>query len=125
MQLNHTIVSATDPAGSAAFLADVFGLPAPGRYGPFHVVQTGNDVSLDFIRADAPIVSQHYAFLVTEDEFDGVLGRVRERGLDWWADPGHTQPGRWNTNDGGRAFYFDDPDGHNLEALTRPYGSGG
>lgn len=124
-KLNHTIVAATDPAASAAFLADVFGLPEPTRYGPFHVVSTGNDVSLDFLRAAGPVHQQHYAFLVSEDEFDAILARVRERGLDWWADPGHTAPNTWNTNDGGRAFYFSDPDGHNLEALTRPYGSGG
>ena len=67
---------------------------------------------------------QHYAFLVSEPEFDGIHERILERGLDHWADPGRTRPGEINRNDGGRGVYFLDPDGHVLEALTRPYGSG-
>jgi hypothetical protein len=65
---------------------------------------------------------QHYAFLVAEDEFDEIYGRIRERGMDHWADPGHREPGRINTHDGGRGVYFDDPSGHVLEIITRPYG---
>jgi catechol 2,3-dioxygenase-like lactoylglutathione lyase family enzyme len=125
VQLNHTIVAARDKRASAKFLAEILGLPEPAPYGPFMMVQVDNDVTLDFMDAEGPITGQHYAFLVGEDEFDQILGRVRERGLTFWADPGHTQPNEINTRDGGRAFYFDDPVGHNLEALTRPYGSGG
>ncbi len=122
VQLNHTIVSARDREASAAFMAEIFGLPKPEPFGPFMMVQAANDVTLDFMQVDGEVVSQHYAFLVTEEEFDGILGRIRERGLAHWADPGHKHPGI-NTDWGGRGVYFSDPDGHNLEALTRPYGS--
>jgi hypothetical protein len=74
---------------------------------------------------DAEIVSQHYAFLVTEAEFDEIFARIRERRLPYWADPGRTQRDQINEWDGGRGIYFEDPNGHVLEAITRPYGSGG
>jgi catechol 2,3-dioxygenase-like lactoylglutathione lyase family enzyme len=122
VELNHTIVAASDKRVSAAFLAEVFGLPEPQPYGPFMTVQADNGVTLDFADRDGPVTSQHYAFLVSDDVFDDILGRVRARGLTFWADPGHTVPNEINTRDGGRGFYFDDPDGHNLEAITRPYG---
>jgi catechol 2,3-dioxygenase-like lactoylglutathione lyase family enzyme len=125
VQLNHTIVAARDKHASASFLADVLGLPAPKSWGPFVMVDTSNDVSLDFMDAEGEIVPQHYAFLVSEAEFDEIFGRIRGRGLPYWADPFHEQPAEINTNDGGRGVYFDDPDGHRLEILTRPYGSGG
>ena len=125
VKLNHTIVAAHDKEASAKFLAEILGLPRPAPYGPFMTVQADNDVTLDFMDTPDPIASQHYAFLVSEEDFDGILARVRERGLTIWADPGHREPDEINTMDGGRAFYFESPEGHNLEALTRPYGSGG
>jgi catechol 2,3-dioxygenase-like lactoylglutathione lyase family enzyme len=125
VQLNHTIVESRDKAESARFLAAILGVPEPTPYGSFLAVQAANDVTLDFRDAAGPITSQHYAFLVSEEEFDGILGRIKERNLPYWADPGHHQPDRINHNDGGRGVYFDDPNGHILEAITRPYGSGG
>ncbi len=122
--LNHTIVAARDKQASAAYLAGILGLPEPKPWGPFMIVETSNEVSLDSMDADGEIVVQHYAFLVSEGEFDAIFGRIQQRGLTYWADPYHSQPGEINTNDGGRGVYFDDPDGHNLEILTRPYGSG-
>jgi len=89
------------------------------------VVTTNNGVNVDFMNADGEIVPQHYAFLVDEKEFDEIFGRVRERSLPYWADPAQTQAGEINQHDGGRGFYFEDPDGHFLEVITRPYGSGG
>jgi catechol 2,3-dioxygenase-like lactoylglutathione lyase family enzyme len=124
VQLNHTIVAARDSQASAQFLAEILGLPAPERFGPFVMVQPTNDVTLDFMATDADIHTQHYAFLVSENEFDEIFGRIQSRGLDYWADPYHREPGVINTRDGGRGVYFDDPNGHNLEILTRPYGSG-
>ncbi|GAA2631548.1 VOC family protein [Dactylosporangium fulvum] len=124
VQLNHTIVHASDGPRTAAFLADLLGLPQPARYGPFLVVQLANGVSLDVLTDPGPIAGQHYAFLVTEEEFDQIHDRITERGLDYWADPFHSEPGRINRNDGGRGLYWSDPDGHNLEIITRPYGSG-
>jgi len=121
-ELNHTIVASPDRWAGARFLTDVLGLPEPESFGPFAVVTLANGVSLDYMQA-AEVVPQHYAFLVGDDEFAGVAGRLRERGLPTWADPGHRTPGE-NDNDGGRGLYFDSPEGHNLEILTRPYGSG-
>jgi catechol 2,3-dioxygenase-like lactoylglutathione lyase family enzyme len=121
VQLNHTIVAAHDRDASARFLTDVLGLAPPTTYGPFAVVTLANGVSLDFMAEDE-VRPRHYAFLVTEEEFDGVLGRIRERGLPYWADPFEQHPGEINTNDGGRGVYWHDPDGHVLEIITRPYG---
>jgi catechol 2,3-dioxygenase-like lactoylglutathione lyase family enzyme len=120
--LNHTIVAARDARASATFLAEILGLAAPTRFGPFMVVATANGVSLDFIDSDGEITSQHYAFLVSEAEFDEIFGRIQELGLAYWADPGRRRPGEINRNDGGRGVYFPDPDGHFLEIITRPYG---
>jgi extradiol dioxygenase family protein len=126
VQLNHTIVDANDKHDSATFLAEILGLRGPTSYGPFLVVQVDNDVSLDFAGPDhGPVHPQHYAFLVGEAEFDEIFGRITERGLSYWADPFHRQPGEINHNDGGRGVYWDDPNGHALEIITRPYGSGG
>jgi catechol 2,3-dioxygenase-like lactoylglutathione lyase family enzyme len=124
VELNHTIVYCRDQQVSANFLADVLGLKPPTRFGPFLIVEVGNGVSLDFHDVDEDIPSQHYAFLVSEDEFDEIFGRILERKLDHWADPMQSRPGEINHNDGGRGVYFPDPDGHFLEILTRPYGSG-
>jgi catechol 2,3-dioxygenase-like lactoylglutathione lyase family enzyme len=123
-QLNHIIVYSSDPTKSARFLAAILGRPAPVRFGPFEVVGFDNEVSLDFAAADGPIQPQHYAFLISETDFDAVFGRIQEQGIQYWADPRHSRPGEINHNDGGRGVYFRDPDGHYLEVITRPYGSG-
>jgi catechol 2,3-dioxygenase-like lactoylglutathione lyase family enzyme len=123
VQLNHTIVRAADREASAKFMAEVFGLPEPQPFGHFLVVQTANGVSLDYFQDPGPISPQHYAFLVSEEEFDEIFGRVKARGLPYWADPRRTRPGEINHNDGGRGVYFPDPSGHGLEIITRPYGS--
>jgi catechol 2,3-dioxygenase-like lactoylglutathione lyase family enzyme len=124
VQLNHTIVWSRDQHRSAQFFVDVFGRPAPVRFGPFLVVEVDNGVSLDYHDTDGDVAPQHYAFLVSEEDFDAIFGRVVERGLDYWAEPGRTRPGQINHHDGGRGVYFPDPDGHMLEIITRPYGSG-
>ncbi len=125
VQLNHTIVYVRDKKGSATQLADLLGVAPPTPYGPFLVLQADNDVSLDFADDHGPVHPQHYAFLVGETEFDEIFGRIQGRGLPYWADPGRSRPGEYNTNDGGRGVYWEDPSGHFLEILTRPYGSGG
>jgi catechol 2,3-dioxygenase-like lactoylglutathione lyase family enzyme len=124
VQLNHTIVSCRDQQRSAAFLTGILGLPAPTRFGHFLVVAADNDVSLDYSETSGDITPQHYAFLVGEDEFDAAFGRITEQRLAYWADPGRTRAGVINTRDSGRGLYFEDPDGHLMEILTRPYGSG-
>ena len=125
VQLNHTIVAARDKQASATFMAEILGLPDPKAFGPFLGVEVDNAVTLDFIDSDGDITPQHYAFLISEAEFDEIFGRIQERGLSYWADPHRDHPGEINTRDGGRGVYFEDPDGHFLEILTRPYGSGG
>ena len=122
VQLNHTIASARDPRASAIFLADMLGLPAPVRLGPFYGITLANGVAIDFIQDKGEITIQHYAFLVSEEEFDEIFGRIEARGLTYWADPRHQMPGQINRNDGGRGVYWNDPNGHYLEILTRPYG---
>jgi catechol 2,3-dioxygenase-like lactoylglutathione lyase family enzyme len=120
--LNHTIVHVRDRTASARFYADILGVPEPKPFDHFMVVVLSNDVSLDFLDVRPEFSSQHYAFLVSEDEFDAIFERIKQRGLDYWADPGHTKQGSINHNDGGRGVYWSDPDGHNLEIITRPYG---
>lgn len=125
VKLNHTIVYARDKRASAAFLSEILGLTAPVPYGPFMGVQAGNEVTLDYMDGGGKIASQHYAFLVSEAEFDQIFARIRGRKLAYWADPAQERRGEINTRDGGRGVYFEDPNGHLLEILTRPYGSGG
>ena len=125
VQLNHTIVAARDPDASAGFLAEILGLPAPTHYEPFTVLEASNGASLDYLASDGPIHAQHYAFLVSDDEFGEIFGRIRARGVPYWADPHKARPGQVNDYDGGQGVYFEDPDGHLLEVITRPYGSGG
>ncbi len=124
IQLNHHIVWARDQRSSATFLAELLGLPAPTEHPPFTTVGLANDILLDFLSTDGDVSAQHYAFLVTEPEFDDIYARIEEKGLQIWAGPGHHGPNRINTRDGGRGLYLDDPDGHALEVITRPYGSG-
>jgi catechol 2,3-dioxygenase-like lactoylglutathione lyase family enzyme len=123
VQLNHTIVSARDRHESATFLAEILGLDPPTPFGPFLVVGVDNDVTLDFMEDPGPIRPQHYAFLVSEGEFDEIMGRIVARDITYWADPSRNKPGEINTNDGGRGLYWEEPSGHLLEIITRPYGS--
>ena len=123
VRLNHTIVWCRDQQRSATFLTDILGLPPATRFGPFLVAAVDNDASLDYHQTDGDIAPQHYACLIGENDFDDILGRIREQDLDYWADPGQSEPGKINHNDGGRGVYFEDPDRHLLEIITRPYGS--
>jgi catechol 2,3-dioxygenase-like lactoylglutathione lyase family enzyme len=123
IHFNHTILSARDSKASADFLAEMLNLPPPTRWGPFQMVVTENGANLDYMNTDGEITPQHYAFLVSEEDFDGIFARIQARGIPYWADPGRSRPQQINHNDGGRGVYFADPDGHFLEAITRPYGS--
>ena len=125
IELNHTIVPARDGESSARWFATMFGLPEPMRFGHFWQVRTANGVDLDFDTYGddgGEFTHEHYAFLVTEAEFDEIFGRITAAGLDYWADPARRQPGEINHHDGGRGVYFPSPDDHFLEIITRPYG---
>jgi catechol 2,3-dioxygenase-like lactoylglutathione lyase family enzyme len=123
IELNHTIVNVRDKRESAAFLAELFDLPAPKPFGSyFMTVQLANGVTLDFCDDDRPIDPQHYAFLVSDAEFDTIFGRIQARGMQYWADPARKVGGQINHHDGGRGVYFEDPSGHFLEIITVPYG---
>jgi hypothetical protein len=113
---------ATDRDRTADFLVELLGLAPAPTFGPFRVVELANGVSLDVAQTDRPVHPQHYAFLVTEDEFDQIWDRIRARDLRFWADPHHSRASEINHHDGGRGLYWEDPDGHNLEIITRPYG---
>jgi catechol 2,3-dioxygenase-like lactoylglutathione lyase family enzyme len=120
VQLNHTIVPVQDKEASATFLSEILGLDPPKQFGPFACVETANGVSLDYDDRWGP-AQHHYAFLVSEEDFDAIFARVKQRGLVYWADPGHHEA--YRLNDHGRGFYFEDPSGHNMEVLTRAYGT--
>lgn len=125
VELNHTIVAAHDKEASARFLADILGLRAGAPNGPFAPVEVANGVTLDYYDREIDdtalgerITPQHYAFLVTDDEFDAILARIQAAGLTHWADPHHRTPGEVRVRGRSRGTYFDDPNGHNLEILT-------
>lgn len=126
IELNHTIVAARDKKAAADFLATILGLEVGAPYGPFLPVETSNSVTLDFMDSDVDqIAPQHYAFLVSEEDFDAIFARIQQAGIAFYADPGRQEAGVINHHDGGRGAYFTDPNGHILEIITRPYGSGG
>lgn len=122
-QLNHTIVWCSDKHRSSAFLTEMLGLPEPIPFAHFLVVSLDNGVSMDFTEKEGPIALQHYAFLVDDAGFDAGMARIAEKGLTFWADPGRHKPDEINRHWGGRGVYFEDPDGHLLELITKPYGS--
>ena len=116
--LDHTIVHVRSKAESAAFFVEMLGLAPARESGIFTVVRLANGVSLDFIETDQKFDLQHYAFHVSEREFDEIFGRIKARGLPYWADPMKQKPGETYAHEGGRGVYFDDPSGHFLEILT-------
>ena len=120
-ELNHTIVWCQDKKKSSGFLVDLLGLEQPVPFGPMLVVVLDNHVSLDFYESQGKIAMQHYAFLVTDADFEQVFARVKQRGIEYWADPGRTRAMELYDHNGGRGLYFQDPDGHLLEVMTRPY----
>lgn len=121
-ELNHTIVWCSDKQRSADFLTGILGLPQARTFFHFLVVDLKNGVSLDYYQKEGEVAPQHYAFLVSDTEFDTAFRRIMEQRLDFWADPARTQPGEINHHFGGRGVYFADPDEHLLELITKPYG---
>lgn len=116
--LNHTIVPAHNKEASAQFFANIFGLKVESQMSHFAVVQVNDTLTFDFANREN-FESHHYAFHVSDEEFDAIFARVKEAGLEYSSDPMHQNKGQFNYRKGGRGFYFYDPNGHNLELLTR------
>lgn len=124
VELNHTIVHSRDRRVSAEFLAGILGLQVGDPFGSFLPVSVANGVTLDFASVPAgDIAGQHYAFLLSEEEFDASFGRIQAAGITYYADPQLQHRNEINHHWGGRGVYFLDPDGHFMEIITRPYGS--
>ena len=116
--LNHTIVPAYDKDASARFFAEIFGLKYEGSQGHFAPVRVNQTLTLDFDDAE-DFDSHHYAFHVSDPEFDAILSRVQEAGIPFGSDPWNLENRKLNDWNGGRGVYFRDPNGHILELLTR------
>ena len=121
---NHTIVHSSDADESATFFSTMMGLPPPRPFGPFLAVPVEHGATFDFAQASdgEEIHPQHYAFLVTEDDFDAIYGRILERGIEHYPEPHFGRVNEINHHDGGRGVYWCDPSGHFLEIITIPYG---
>jgi len=116
--LNHTIVPAHDKTASAQWFAQIFGLEYAGAQGHFAPVQVNETLTLDFDNATG-FASHHYAFHVSDEEFDGIFGRVKAASVAYGSDPFAQDNGQINTRRGGRGVYFRDANGHSWELLTR------
>ena len=123
VELNHTIVRTSDKRRSATFLAEILGVPLAEQWGHFQPIELANGITLEYLDVEGPVQSQHYSFLVSDEVFDAAMTRILETGVEHWSDPFHHDPGRVNHNYGGRGVYFNDPDGHNMELQTVPYGA--
>jgi catechol 2,3-dioxygenase-like lactoylglutathione lyase family enzyme len=115
--LDHTIVPARDKAASARFFARIFGLPDQGEVSHFAPVRVNATLTLDF-DTRAKFESHHYAFKVSEEEFDAIFARVEAERIPYGSGPFSLDDMRINHRGGGRGFYFRDPSGHVLEVLT-------
>jgi len=120
--LDHTIVFSKEKTAAANFLTNILGLPPAKPVGKFMAVELANGVTLDYSDTNRPIASQHYAFSLSDDEFDRAFERIKQRDVVYWADPFHQQVAVVNTSDRGRGLYFDDPSGHNMEIFTQRHG---
>ena len=115
--LDHTIVPAHDKVASARFFARIFGLEYNGPHSHFAPVQVNEALTLDFDeRGD--FAPHHYAFRISEAEFDAIFDRVKAEGIPYGSGPRSRTDMQINHRKGGRGFYFDDPNGHVLEVLT-------
>lgn len=116
--LNHTIVPAHDKDASARFFARIFGLPYERPVGHFAPVRVNETLTLDFDDRDR-FEPHHYAFHVSDTDFDQILGRVRTEGIPYGSGPWSLDDMQTNTWRGGRGVYFRDANGHVMELLTR------
>jgi catechol 2,3-dioxygenase-like lactoylglutathione lyase family enzyme len=116
--LNHTIVPARDKEASARFFAQIFGLQYDGPMSHFAPVRVNGELTMDFDNAES-FERHHYAFHVSDEEFDAIFKRVQDAGISWGSDPRNLENRQLNSRKEGRGVYFRDPNGHVLELLTR------
>ena len=117
--LNHTIVPSHDKENAARFFARIFGLSYAGPVGHFAQVRVNGELALDYDNRDR-FEAHHYAFVVSDQEFDDIFGRLAAEGVAYGSGPGSASDGQINHRRGGRGLYFADPDGHLLEIMTVP-----
>jgi catechol 2,3-dioxygenase-like lactoylglutathione lyase family enzyme len=117
--LNHTIVPARDKVSAARFFAEIFGLSFDGNAGYFAPVRVNETLTLLF-DDDTAFESHHYAFHVSDSEFDAIFGRIEKAGIAYGSGPSSLDDGKLNDWNGGRGVYFRNPDGHVLELMTVP-----
>ena len=122
-ELNHIILPSNDMRAAASFTTHILGLEPHPQWGPFMPVVLANGVTIDYMDAEVRD-SHHCAFIVGDDEFEPIFERIKAAGIPYYADPGLRREGEINHHDGGSGVYFHDPDGHLLEVITRPYGTG-
>jgi catechol 2,3-dioxygenase-like lactoylglutathione lyase family enzyme len=115
--LDHTIVPARDKLASATFFAEIFGLSVKSADGYFAQVQVNDSLTFDFSDEPKP-QSHHYAFHISDTEFEAIYERVKAKGLPYGSGPYNHTDGKIYTRRGGRGFYFEDPNGHLLEVMT-------
>ena len=119
IHLNHTIVPASDKEASARFFAHVMGLAYEGAHGHFAPVRVDDNLTMDFDSREV-VELHHYAFQVSEEEFEAIFARIQASGTTYGSGPGTQANGEVNHRGGGHGVYFADPDGHSYELLTRP-----
>jgi len=118
IELDHTIVPARDKEASAKFFAHIFGLGYDGPMSHFAPVRVNDRLTLDF-DTEEKFDTLHFAFKVSDEEFDAIFGRIEAEGLAYCSGPYSPDDMSINHRNGGRGLYFRDPNGHLLEILTR------
>ena len=122
IELDHTIVSARDRDISAKMLAELLGVPSgPATAGPFYAVYINDGLTLDFVHADEDFPVEHYCFRVDDDKFDAILERVKAAGIEFRSTVRGPVDNKINNYEGGRGFYWNEPEGHQWEILTVSY----
>lgn len=122
VQLDHTLIPASDRKAAAELLATLLGVPwAESGVGPFSPVYVNEGLTLDFDQADGAFPVQHYCFRVDESEFDGILARLKAAGIEYRSTPHGPVDMQVNSGHGGRIVYWSEPEGHVWEALTVSY----
>lgn len=122
VQLDHFIVPCRDRVAAARKLAGILGVPwAEKGMGPFSPVYVNEGLTLDFVQTEEDYPIHHYAFRVSEPEFDSIFARLKAAGIAFRSEPHGPMDMKINTDYGGRIVYWEEPAGHYWEILTVSY----